>query len=228
MTLNQQVSDIRNIATSGSNSVDFRVEDSQIKYWIHQFRAMLISQAIQKKQDITTSWLQTISCLELEQVDSSECCDETTECYVLRTIETLPRTIEGFNQDMIVRVESLNGNVIPRTSQFGSKYDKYAKWSSNKTKWFLKNDRIYVINNQFLSKINVIGIFEDPTTLAAYNSCDEAPCYSDNSNYPCSFKMANDITNLVLKTKIYPLLALPQDTTNDAANEEQPIDPRKV
>lgn len=228
MTLNMLLSDIRNEATSGSNSVDFRIEDAQIKYWINQTCAKLKAQAIQKKQDISTLWLQTISCLELEQVDSSECCDETTECYVLRTVLTLPRTIETFGQDTIVRVESLNGNIIPRTSQFGSKYDKYAKWSSNKTKWFLKNDRIYVINNQFLSKINVVGIWEDPTELSTYANCDDEPCYSDTSNYPCSLKMASDITDIVLKTKVYPFLALPQDNQNDAANEEQPINPRKV
>jgi len=104
----------------------------------------------------------------------------------------------------------------------------YNKWSYNKTKWFLKDDRVYVINNQFLSKINVVGLFENPTEVAAYNGCDETPCYSDNSNYPCSLKMANDITNIVLKTKIYPLLSLPQDNENNAANEEPQINPKKI
>lgn len=219
MTFKQIIADIRNIATSGSNSVDFRIEDSQIAFWINETKAKLQAQAIQKRQDISTVWLQTIACLELEQGDTSECCNTTTDCKILRSVLTIPRTIETAGTDTIIRVETITGKIIPKTDQFSNKYGKYDKYTGDKVSWFLKNDRIYVEGTHFLTKVNVIGIFEDPRELAAYSDCEGNTCWSYTSNYPCSTKMASDITDIVLKTKVFPYLQLPQDTTNDGSSK---------
>jgi hypothetical protein len=64
LTTAKLVSDIRNIASSGSNPVEFKIEDSQILFWCNEVRSTLISQAIQKKQDLTDLWIQSITCLQ--------------------------------------------------------------------------------------------------------------------------------------------------------------------
>lgn len=221
MTLNQIVSDIRNIATSGSNPIDFRIEDAQLRFWIHEIRSMLISQAIQKRQDTSDIWIQTVSCMELELVDSSECCEIETDCPILRTVNQLPATIEVSADNSILRVSDPMGNTIPRTTPFASRYDKYNKYTKDTTKWYQKNRYIYIINNEYLENINVDIIAEDPTSLASFTNCGGSTCYNDNGDYPCSLKMANDITNIILKTKVFPFLQLPQDNTNNASNESQ-------
>lgn len=222
-TLNMIKSDIRNAATSGSTPIDFRIEDSQIEYWIHQTRADLAAKDIQKRKDISTVLIQSVKCLELETVDKSECCDIDTNCSVLRTSLTIPRTIESNGTDTIIRVTDINGNLISRTSENAAKYDSYSKYTSAKAKWFLKDDYIYVINNEFLSKITVQGIFENPTELAAYVGCDGDACYTDSMSYPCSNRMASDIANIVLKTKVFPFLQIPQDTTNNSASDANQV-----
>lgn len=218
MTENQIASDIENIASSGSLPVDFKIERSQISYWINQTRSMLVSQDIQKRKDISDVWIQTISCQDLEQVDKSECCEIETGCTILKS-PILPRTIEVNGTNSIIRVTDMMGNKIDKTTYAEVSVDGHNKFTSKKPKWYLKNDRIYVINSDFLSKINIDLLAENPSDLAAYATCDGSTCYSINSDYPCSLKMASEITNIVLKTKVYPFLQLPQDTTNNADNQ---------
>lgn len=212
------ISDIRNIATSGSNPIEFKIEDSQILFWINEVRSTLISQAISKKQDISDTWIQVITCLELEQVDASECCNVQTGCYVLRTTVKLPDTIETWMDNTILKVTKPDGTIISKSNQFRSLYTSYNKFVGNKPYWYLKDGYIYVINEQLLETINVWGIFENPSELANFVSCNGDTCFSYDSEYPCSLKMAQQITDIVLKTRVYPFLQLPADNTNDAVN----------
>lgn len=219
ITLKKILSDIRNIATSGSNTVDFRIEDQQIIYWIHQIRAMLISQDLSNGKDVSDFWLQTIACLGLIQVDSSECCDTNNGCMILRTSIPIPNTIESNSCDTIIRIESVNGKLISRTSAFASKYDNFSKYTSKKAKWFEKDRYIYIINDPYINKINVVGIFDDPTELADYVNCEDDVCYDDDDFYPISSRMASKITDIIVKTKILPFIQMPKDDTNNANND---------
>jgi predicted transport protein len=218
LTPNKLVSDIRNISSSGSNPIEFRIEDSQILYWCNQLRSKLISQALQRKNDILDVWLQVISCLELEQVDKSECCEINTNCYILRTKKELPITIETPYDNSIVRVETPTGKLISKTSALEEKYNSYNKYTKEKSRWFIKNNRIYITNEDLLEYINVWGLFDDPMQLKEYVACDGNTCFDWNSVYPATMKMATDITDIVLKTKVFPFLQLPADNTNDANN----------
>ncbi len=218
MTSNQLISDIRNIASSGSNPIDFRIEDSQILFWCNEIRSKLIAQALQKGQDISTIWGQTITCLNLIEVDEAECCSVTTGCKVLRTELPIPNTIETRGDNTFITVTKPNGDFISKTNSTEYKYIKYNKYTSKRLMWFLYNGYIYIINDLFLESINIYAIFEDPSELSNYVSCDGDTCFSIDSPYPCSLKMADDITNIVLKTKVYPFIQMPQDNTNDANN----------
>lgn len=218
ITANKLVSDIRNIATSGSNPVEFRIEDSQVLFWCNEIRSKLIAQQVQNRKDISDTWLQPLTCLALEQVDKSECCELETDCMILRTVRQLPDTIETAGDNFIVRVEKPNGDIIAKTNAFEEKYNKYNKYVKNKIRWFLKNNYIYIVNETFLETINLWAVFEDPTDLKEFISCNGSTCFDWEGTYPVSMKMATDITDIVLKTKVYPFLQLPQDNTNDANN----------
>lgn len=222
ITANKLVSDIRNIATSGSNPIEFRIEDSQILFWCNEIRSKLISQAIDKKSDISDAWLQLISCLELEQVDKSECCEVTTNCFILKTKKQLPSALESKGEDMINRVETPNGKLISKTNPLEEKYIKYNKYVKEKARWFLKNGYIYIVNEDLIDYINVWGIWEDPLELKNFVACDGNECFNWNDSYPVTMKMATDITDIVLKTKVFPYLQLPADNTNDANNTTVP------
>lgn len=215
-SLKYLVSDIRNIATSGANPINFNIEDKQIIYWINQTRSMLINQSIQKRKDISDVWLQNITCLELTEVDKSECCEIETNCKVLRTVRKIPDTIETNGDNMIIRVELPNGELISKTNSFESKYLAYEKYSKHNKRWYLKNNYIYIINAPYIDKINMVGIFESPEELISFVSCNGSTCFSYNNEYPCSQKMAEEITDIVIKKKVLTFLNFPRDISNDS------------
>lgn len=221
MKVKQLIKDIANIASSGSNPIEFKIEDAQILFWCNEARAMFISQAIQKRQDISDTWIQRLSCLELEQIDKSECCEIRTNCFILRSVEQLPITIETIGDNSVLRVETIMGDIISKANLFEAKYTVYTKFTKEKPRWFIKNNYLYVVNEHLLKYVNIDLLAEDPSALSAYNDCSGVQCFTMDSDYPCSLKMANDITNYVLKAKVYPFLQLPPDNTNDSANITQ-------
>ena len=182
---------------------------------------MLISQAISKRDSLTDSWVQGITCMQLIQVDSSECCFLDTNCKILRTKEKIPTTVETFSDNTIVRITKANGDIISKSNPFEVKYNKFNKYTALKSQWYLQNGYLYIVNEDHLEYINVYAVFENPTELANYINCSKESCFSWDQQYPVSLKMATTITDIVLKTKIYPFLQLPQDTANDAANPSQ-------
>jgi hypothetical protein len=228
-TLNHITADVRNIATSGSNPIDFRISTNQMEYWAHQFRATFISQAIQKRQDINDAWVQSITCLDLIEVDKSECCEIVTNCKILRTELTIPRTIETNNKNGIVRVVKPNGDSIPQVTPSEARYTYASKYGSLGAKWYLKNDYVYIIDDDVLESISVYGLFDNPTDLASYTNCGGSTCYDRNGRYPVTLKMAEQIVDAILKKKVYPFLQIPQDTTNNANNDPNTqINPRQL
>ena len=86
---------------------------------------------------------------------------------------------------------------------------------------YLKNDYIYIINSDFLSKINVVGIWDTPSDLLDYVNCSGDTCFHLDDPYPCNQKMASVITDTVIKTKILPYIQMPKDDTNNANNDFQ-------
>lgn len=218
LSLNKIIADIRNIATSGSNPIEFKIEEKQIEFWINEVRSTLISQAISKRQDISDTWVQIISCLDLELADQSECCIVDTGCYVLKSVQKIPDTIETWMDNTILKVTKPDGTIISKSNPFRSRYSSYAKYTKNKPEWYLRNGYLYVINETFLEKVNVWGVFENPADLFNFTSCNGGSCFNYEDEYPCSLKMAEQITDIVLKTRVYPFLQLPADNRNDAAN----------
>lgn len=213
------VSDVRNIATSGKENYSFRIEDAQIAYFIHQARSKFIAEAITKRENITDVWVQSIDCMELIQVDKSDCCIVPTGCYILRTKNKIPNTIENFSDNSILRVTTPNGEIIAKSNPFKNKYNQYNRFTKSKGFWYLQNEYLYIINEQLLTYISVFGLFEDPEELSQYLSCSGEPCYTWDSDYPVTLKMANDITNYIIRSKVLPLMQFPQDTTNNNSND---------
>lgn len=225
ITLSHLISDIRDISNSGSNSIDFRISDENITYWINQVRATLITQELDKRQPIMDEWIQTIPCVELEQVDSSECCDIETGCVLLKSKLPIPDTIDTSEPNTILSVHGLDQTQIHKGNRFRAKYKKFNRWTGKNRSWYLKDSYLYIINDLLLEKVSISAIFEDPSELEAFE-CEGVSCFDPlTTRYPLSNKLASVVTDIVIKTKVLPFLQFPQDTTNNSTNES--IIPRK-
>ena len=118
ITLNHIVYDIMGIATSGSLPDEFRITTDQVEFWVEEARAILIAQSLNKRDDINDSWIQYIGCVELAQVDKSECCSIASGCYLLKSTLQIPSTIDTWRDNNIVSVTTIDGNIMPKSYVF--------------------------------------------------------------------------------------------------------------
>lgn len=219
ISLQHIISDVTEIATSGSNPVEFRIDEAQIAFWVAEVRAQLIAQSLNRRDDINDTWLQTIKCLEMEQVDAAECCTIESDCMILRSVKQIPDTIDTYRDNWIVSVTTPLGDIIPKQNKFKARYQKYNSFISNKPGWYLQNNYLYITNNQLLKYVNVTGLFSDPAELENFVNCDDESCFTLDSPYPVSFNMAKQIVDIIMQTRVYPFLSLNQDKKNDTDDQ---------
>lgn len=177
-----------------------------VAYHIKNIRAQLIKQDSNKGYSADPYIIQDLGCLDLEKVDSADCCTDESDCVVLRTVRPIPSTIELHHKSLITRIGPVDKTAM--------KYDliDYSRvpfigenrFTKNKIKAYQMNNNghIYLITPTFISKglkkINVQGVFENPQDVASFQNCEGNSCYSDDSAYPVKSWMIPVISKMVI------------------------------
>jgi hypothetical protein len=222
ITLNHILFDIKNIAYGGTQSDDVKISDRQVEYWIHQTRSLLIHNEMVKRNKINESFIQHIECVEMECVDSVECCDIDSDCFILRSVKPLPQTIARGGRNAILSVESVDKKVsFSETAYFRTRYNKFNKYTSDNRRWYIKDNYLYITNDLLIEYVKISGIFENPSEAGDFKTCDGDACYTNDSPYPVTMEMASNITDIVLRQKMGIARAMPNDEDNDAKGKEE-------
>lgn len=223
MTLNELAYDIMsNVEGTSRISDDSELSIDQVYFKIHTTRAMLIRQDQAKGRSLSDNILQTLPCLNVIKVNASECCGITSPCELYRTELQLPRAIETYQRDLIVRVSGVDitGPSWNYVSLAHIPWAGVSKWTKDSTKWFVKDRYVYILNPPMVRKISVTGVFEDPTDLAAFPTCSGTPCFSnDNNEYPLSSFMVPTLKQLVLED----LMRMRGAPSDEKGNEEAKV-----
>jgi len=230
ITLSHLIYDILEIASSGGNPNQFKISNNQISYWIEQVRSQLISQSLAKHDDINDNWINYIPCVQLSQADKSECCNAPSGCYVMKSNLRLPSTIDTWKDNWIVSVSTMDGNMLSKTNPIKAKYQNYSKYAKNMRSWYVKDDYLYVINDDFLELVEVAGLFESPSELSRFADCSGNACFTEDSKYPVSLTLATQITDIVVRTKVNPFMsyAMANDNGNNGSTPEQKSNDKKA
>lgn len=210
-----------NLEGTSRISDDSEIDIEQIYFKIDSTRAFLIRQDQSKGRSLSDNIIQTLPCLEVQQVSASECCNINSSCTIMRTKLRIPRPIELYQKDLITRVSGTNilsssWNYIPYAQV---EYSGLSKWNKNSTKWFLKDGYIYIINPPNLTTITVSGVFERPSDLATYKTCSNQACYSPESEYPISAHMLPTLKQLILED----LMREKQMPSDQEGNESEKV-----
>lgn len=205
---------------------------NEIKFHVKNTRALLIRNELNKNRTADPEIIQDLGCVELISVDRSECCDLDIGCNFLRTKLKIPGFVELHHKVMATRIGPVDK--LSRPYQLIAyervPFEFYNKFTRNEIKCFLMNNNDYLylaiykdnILNKTLKKINIQGVFEDPTEVKPFISCSGAICYSDDSNYPVKEWMINSIKDIVIRMYIKPETLAPIDTSNDSKINPQP------
>ena len=225
MTINDIITNIRNIMYKGLASDDVAVDNRTIKKWIRLHRVLLLKQDLEKGKSAPAQVVQTLGCLELECVDKAECCQFglVSGEYVKRT-PLLPTPISystSLNKinTLFTYVGLVTGESIDLVTKEEAVQSRFLKYTGNSIRAYYELGRIYVINAQELEFIKVNGVFEDPETLASFNQCGSPdPCYSDDGPYPMTEYHVSLAIPMILKTYVQPIMhpSVKQDIINDS------------
>jgi len=228
MTLNEIAYNILNLVRGGRSSNNEHISNSQIKFNVKYYRAMLIRRDFARNGIITRHLEQDLGCLELIKVDASKCCNLPTECAVYRTVKKVPKTVRFNFSDAITHVGDVSGTgTIPIVDSNAVQWLPYDKYTKNKMKAYMIEDYVYIYNADGLKFINVRGIFEDPEDVALFD-CDGSDCYDDDIDFPIPMDMLQTITQGIMSGELMMLASSVNDTTNDTLQDQgRPAAPKQ-
>lgn len=218
MTKQQLIYDILGLITRGRPTDNERLSNSNVSFWIDNTRAELIRNSLNKGQSLNPDIVQTISCLEVQLIDASECPCDIQGCTILRSVSQLPSSIEINQKNLITQISSAllpskPFSIIPFAR---AGYAHNGRFSKKGTKAFIHNRYVYLITDTMYDKIVVSGVFESPEALNTYSDCSGNACYTDNSPYPMALHMVETMKKMILDTNIKIFMSTQEDQVNDA------------
>lgn len=182
---------------------------SLMKEWVHNKRAQLLKQKFDKNPFyIDNSFVQYISPIEIEPVDSSIVPGIPINKYLFRSTVEIPETIERKNSlGTFVRI----GPADRLTERYNlvsynrALYTGNGRFNSDMVVAFLLDNYIYIISNSDIHKavqyIDVGGVFQNPSQVAEFLDSNGDSLYSDDARYPISRSMVDDLHNIILQEK---------------------------
>lgn len=219
MVIGQYISQILELFNIYSD--DSTVEVEWIKDLINNQRQLLLKQHYGANRFVVDDIISDLGCLVMELVDEAECCEINAGCTILRSVKEIPRLMPFKNFNGLYKVSgikkftSIPYTIVPMTR---APYIGQTPWTKKEIYVFLKDQHIYVIsantNIRLIKYINAWGVVGDPTELANFIDCDNAPCYTDNSQYPMPTYLWPLMKESIIREVAYKL-GQPYDTSND-------------
>lgn len=221
MTLNQLVYDTLELIKANQISDDVDIDARQLEFHWNTERALLLREMLKKGSKIDSQVEQDFGCLDVVEVDASDCCIDT-ECILLRTSVKLPPLIDTDGKIGLTRVGPIHKLDLPFSivSYDQAQYSGEGKYTNNMAFVFILNGYLYIKTSnpqwELLGKINARGIVENPSDLQTFNMCNsDSPCFSKDDLYPINGWMIPIIRDRILK-RLGITLQIPKDNSNDA------------
>jgi len=189
MTNREFVYSVRNHFSSGAISDDFYLSPRLVLFYLEKFRAKVLYDDLNAKRVISNHNKQTI-CVPLIEVEENYCdCEgqDKKSCYVLRSKCPIPRLINN----IIFAVDSTNGKLaheVVNANQVKYKYESRIEANRTKTYVFFRTlsdgTYLYLTNNEFIDRVILEGLFEEPREAADFLCCDDKEPICDPLDEP--------------------------------------------
>jgi hypothetical protein len=213
-SLNDIISDILQIYFNSKPSDESQLSRMEVEFWIHQYRALLIKQDLDKGRDINESYMQLIPGLRLIGVDFGEDAKVKSNLYRFKTIESIPKPIDThFGLPLIVY--TINDEQLQIMPESRVSLHRYRKYTSHAPVAYYTNNHIYVEGCELLEYIKVKGVFENPADLAQYS--DE--CFNPDAPYPIPSNMIPVLRQMILTRELGIMQQQGADIINNANDE---------
>lgn len=215
---------LKNILNQGVASDDNRFSDEMLYFLLLNIRATLISQKHKKNQKLSDFNYLDIPCikLSLSTIDECDCVPADLGCKYMRSDIEIPEILMGRNK-FLGYATDMYGNNIDIVDFQSTRYDKLSFTKKDSVKAFIRNKKLFIVNNTDLERVSLTAIFYDPHQLALID-CGEPDltvCF-DPLTQP--FPMEKDLSDALFKMSyddfVKYSMKIPQDKTNNAANPQ--------
>lgn len=213
------VYDLLNIIRGSEVVQSESISDRQIESWIHQYRALLIKQDLDKGKMVNPDYIQEIQCMKLIVVDKSEDSTIATERKLVRSELKIPKTIDLNFRSGLTYVGTMDGKEIQFVPQSRVRWQKEKYYTSTVPLAYLKNQYLYVDNDHVIEYISLRGIFELPPEVGNFvNPYTNIPEYTLDSKYPIPINMLPTLKEMILRKELNIMTGSPSDIKNDSLN----------
>lgn len=211
------------------NSIESQFSKEFYTDLINASREVSIRNEYNKNRSIDPYIIQDLNCVELELADPIQCCPDLnvpTGCKLLRTVLEIPNTIEFHFEKGIVNIGSPDIRIasIPLIEYSRIPFIGHGRTTLNRVYAFLYMRRIYLISrdSSFLlsRRINIRGIFSDPTELGAFTNCSGESCWNLNSPYPLNLWMWQTLVKPFVLQELLTKFKFDVDDSNNADDDK--------
>lgn len=223
VTLNTIVTDLLNIIRGAQLTQSEPISKRQLEAWVHEYRAKLLKQDLDKGKYPNADYIQTLQALELEEVDEAEGSTVDTDYQTFRTILALPNVIDLNDKPGFMYVGTITGQEIQFVNETRSRWQQYRKYTGNDRVAYLREGKIYVTNDKELRYITVRGVFEIPPEVSHLENPNEVVTdTTGDSPYPIPINMVPTLKQMILSTELGIEARAYSDTDNDSASDLEP------
>ncbi len=216
VTLNTIIHDLLEIVRGAQVSRSEPISLRQIEAWVHQYRAKLLKQDLDKGKHPNSDYIQTIQALELVEVDEAEGTPITTGYRTFRTKVQLPKTVNLNFKPGFTYVGTITGQEFQFSPEERARWQPFRKYTSGDKIAYLKDKYLYVHNDKEIRYITVRGIFEIPPEVDQIN--DGAGL---DNEYPIPIDMLPVLKEMILKQELNIEVKAYSDITNESASKHE-------
>ena len=223
ITLNTITTDLLNIIRGSQVVQSEPISKRQLEAWVHQYRAKLIKQDLDKGKIVNSDYIQSLQSLEVEQVDEAEGTTVSTDYQTFRTKLQLPNTIDLNFKAGFTYIGTITGQEIQFGSETKSRWQEHKKYTAHDKIAYLKEGYIYVTNDKDIRYITVRGVFEIPPQVSHLDNPNESVTdVTENSPYPIPINMLPTLKQMILKGELGIEAMAYSDITNDGMSKVEP------
>ena len=205
---------------------------------LKKYRNLLLKRDADRNRLRNSNAVQTLTCLNLEQVDMIECCDGIDSGYnVTRSAYKIPKFLDSVMEKRYIRIyDMLRTNVYEEKAPEVIIQQKRMKFKYPSLSFYIRNNYLYVdgFNNQVKmpEKILIDGVFESPEDVDTFNMCEEDACCDDNTTcvfipmlsreFNCPGHLQAVCEQMCLEELLKTASSLQQDRENDSKDTGNP------
>lgn len=212
MLLSEIIYNFQNLKEGGLHSDDIELSDEQVIYIFNYYRAKLIRQDYNKSSFNLDGVEQDLGKVIVEDLQG------TSSIKNSRVTEYIPKLIQlpdGLAIRLIGSAEKPYQHITPGRAS----YIKHARFTNREGFYYPLDNRVILLNNDNnVTKIPLVGIFENPVEAIEFKTKEKLEDY--NINYPVSSHMIDTILKMMVDSEIRFSALLPDTNTNDTKDDQ--------